>query len=79
MIVCSCNLITDTSIRTTLSGESCPQTPIGVYKSLGCRPNCGRCFATVSSIISEAMGNNASGGGSYDGACDASAGSCCMS
>ncbi len=79
MIVCSCNLITDTNIRSTLGGEASPRTPIGVYKSLGCRPNCGRCFATVSSIISEAMGNGGSGSASYDGACDASGGSCCLS
>ncbi len=55
MIVCSCNVLTDTSIRACLQGDACPRTPGAVYKCLGCSPNCGRCFATVKSIIQEAL------------------------
>jgi bacterioferritin-associated ferredoxin len=55
MIVCSCNVLTDSSIRACVKGEACPRTPGDVYKCLGCSPNCGRCFATVKSIIREAL------------------------
>jgi len=55
MIVCSCNVLTDTKIRASLTGDQCPKTPGAVYKCLGCSPNCGRCFATVHSIIKAAL------------------------
>jgi bacterioferritin-associated ferredoxin len=55
MIVCSCNVLSDTKIRSSLSGESFPKTPGAVYKCLGCSPNCGRCFSTVRNIITQAL------------------------
>ncbi len=55
MIVCSCNVITDTKIRACLNSEACPRTPGAVYRDLGFSPNCGRCFATVRSMINEAL------------------------
>ena len=54
MIVCSCNVVTDSEIRATLAGGACPRTPFAVYECLGCRLNCGRCIATVRTIINEA-------------------------
>jgi bacterioferritin-associated ferredoxin len=57
MIVCSCNAISDMKIRDSLNSEKCPRTPGAVYRCLGCSPNCGRCYAMVQSIISEALGN----------------------
>ena len=33
----------------------CPRTPGAVYKCLGCSPNCGRCIATMRTIINEAL------------------------
>ncbi len=67
MIVCSCNVLTDTTIRACVSGEACPRTPNAVYKCLGCSPNCGRCFATVKSIIREALSTSEAGA---HGCCD---------
>lgn len=55
MIVCSCNVLSDTTIRACLNGEACPRTPGAVYKCLGCSPNCGRCAKTVRALISEAL------------------------
>lgn len=56
MIVCSCNAISETKIRDSLHSEKSPRTPGAVYKCLGCSPNCGRCYATVQSIIKDALG-----------------------
>ncbi|ACB94010.1 conserved hypothetical protein [Beijerinckia indica subsp. indica ATCC 9039] len=56
MIVCSCNVLTDTKIRATLDSGTCPRTPGALYKCLGCNPNCRRCFATVRKLINEALG-----------------------
>lgn len=56
MIVCSCNVISDTEIKESLQDDTRPRTPAAVYRCLGCSPNCGRCFVTVRSIISEALG-----------------------
>jgi bacterioferritin-associated ferredoxin len=57
MIVCSCNAISDLRIRDSVKSEKCPRTPGAVYRCLGCSPNCGRCYATVQSIIKEALGH----------------------
>ncbi|HUI22279.1 MAG TPA: (2Fe-2S)-binding protein [Methylocella sp.] len=57
MIVCSCNVLTDAEIRDVINSETCPRTPGAVYKCLGCSPNCGRCIATLRTIISEALGD----------------------
>ena len=56
MIICSCNAISDTSVKASIHSEKCPRTPGAVYRCLGCRPNCGRCFETVRAIIDEALG-----------------------
>jgi bacterioferritin-associated ferredoxin len=69
MIVCSCNVITDSKIKDSLQGEACPRTPLAVYRCLGCSPNCGRCFATVRMIISEALGQQKSEAATCNGAC----------
>jgi bacterioferritin-associated ferredoxin len=58
MIVCSCNVISDSKIKASLEGDACPRTPAAVYRCLGCSPNCGRCFATVRSIISQALADS---------------------
>jgi len=66
MIVCSCNVITDTEIRATLASGSCPRTPFAVYDCLGCRLNCGRCIAIVRTIINEANAETATGDSSRE-------------
>jgi bacterioferritin-associated ferredoxin len=55
MIVCSCNVLSDTKIRASLNSERCPKTPGALYKCMGCSPNCGRCFSTVQNIIIQAL------------------------
>jgi bacterioferritin-associated ferredoxin len=55
MIICSCNAISDTSVKASIHSDKCPRTPGAVYRCLGCRPNCGRCFETVRAIIDEAL------------------------
>jgi bacterioferritin-associated ferredoxin len=55
MIICSCNAISDTSVKASIHSEKCPRTPGAVYRCLGCKPCCGRCFVTVRAIIDEAM------------------------
>jgi bacterioferritin-associated ferredoxin len=55
MIICSCNAISDQSVRASISSDECPRTPGAVYRCLGARPCCGRCFATVRTIIDETL------------------------
>ncbi len=71
MIVCSCNVVTDSEIRATLASKACPRTPFAVYESLGCRLNCGRCIATVRTIINAA--NETTNGDSSREACETDA------
>jgi bacterioferritin-associated ferredoxin len=72
MIVCSCNVVTDTEIRATLASRECPRTPFEVYECLGCRLNCGRCIATVRTIINEANAGTATADSSRE-ACETDA------
>ncbi|MGB6324652.1 MAG: (2Fe-2S)-binding protein [Methylocella sp.] len=72
MIVCSCNVVNDSEIRATLACGACPRTPFAVYERLGCRLNCGRCIATVRTIINEANAGTATGGSSRE-ACETDA------
>ena len=52
MIVCSCNVISDSAIRACIeNGEACPNDLAGLYACLGCKPECGRCARTVLSVM----------------------------
>jgi len=56
MIVCSCNVLTDHDVRSTLSGnEASPRTAGEVYHCLGCSARCGRCARTIRRIMDEAL------------------------
>jgi bacterioferritin-associated ferredoxin len=56
MIVCSCNVLTDHDVRSTLSLEAfAPRTAGEVYGCLGCSPQCGRCVRTIRRIMDEAI------------------------
>jgi len=60
MIVCSCNVLTDHDVRSTLSGdEAAPRTAGEVYGCLGCSAQCGRCARTIRRIMDEALGTAA--------------------
>jgi bacterioferritin-associated ferredoxin len=55
MIVCSCNVLSDTDVRTVLSAEQTPRTTGQVYGCLGCSAQCGRCARTIRRIMDEAL------------------------
>ncbi|MEA2903392.1 MAG: bacterioferritin-associated ferredoxin [Alphaproteobacteria bacterium] len=55
MIVCSCNVISDTDVRTVVSAASTPRTTGQVYGCLGCSAQCGRCARTIRRIMTEAL------------------------
>jgi bacterioferritin-associated ferredoxin len=56
MIVCSCNVLSDHDVRSTLAaGERTPRTTCQVYHCLGCSAQCGRCARTIRRIMDEAL------------------------
>jgi bacterioferritin-associated ferredoxin len=61
VIVCSCNVLTDTAIRTACHAER-PRTTGEVYGCLGCSPQCGRCARTIKSIMDQALGGTCATG-----------------
>jgi bacterioferritin-associated ferredoxin len=64
MIVCSCNVLSDHDVRSTLaSGERAPRTTCQVYHCLGCSAQCGRCARTIRRIMDEALSAAAPAGG----------------
>ena len=57
MIVCSCNVLTDTDVRTAVNAAAdTPRTAREIYGCLGCSAECGRCARTIKTIINEALG-----------------------
>lgn len=73
MIVCSCNVISDHDIRTTVAdADDALRHAKHVYGSLGRNVQCGRCVRNVNAIIDEALGDCAQGcraGCRHDGNC----------
>lgn len=58
MIVCSCNVLTDVAIRTSIATLDGPRRVCDVYASLGCAAECGGCAGTISALITEAEGRD---------------------
>lgn len=56
MIVCSCNVLSDSQVRETCARADAPRSPFQVYQCLGCSPQCGRCARTIRAIMDEALG-----------------------
>ena len=56
MIVCHCNVLTDSQIIAALSQNplNLPNSPVQVYKCMGCKPNCGRCMPEVRRLLEKA-------------------------
>jgi bacterioferritin-associated ferredoxin len=55
MIVCSCNFLCDTQIRSAVaSGATRPRMSL-VYASLGCTAQCGRCVRTIMACVRESI------------------------
>ena len=52
MVVCSCNVFSDTQVRAVLTSAEAPRMS-QVYASLGCAAQCGRCAPTIKSIMDE--------------------------
>jgi bacterioferritin-associated ferredoxin len=56
MIVCSCNVITDSEIRAALNGtEGAPRWASQIYDCLGCSSQCGRCVRNIQGIMDETL------------------------
>lgn len=53
MIVCSCNVLSDRHVRAVLDTDlqKRPRTAGQLYKCMGCKPECGRCLATIQRIM----------------------------
>ena len=58
MIVCSCNVLSDHDVRSTLNGSEVvprPRKTSQIYRCLGCSAQCGRCARTIRRIMNEAL------------------------
>jgi bacterioferritin-associated ferredoxin len=56
MIVCSCNVLSDHDVRSTVCSEGGnARTTSEVYGCLGCSPRCGRCARSIKKIMTEAL------------------------
>jgi bacterioferritin-associated ferredoxin len=56
MIVCSCNVLSDSQVRESCARADGPRSTFQVYQCLGCSPQCGRCARTIRGIMDEALG-----------------------
>jgi bacterioferritin-associated ferredoxin len=54
MIVCSCNVLSDSQVRETCVRAG-PRSTSQVYQCLGCSPQCGRCARTIRTIMDDAL------------------------
>jgi bacterioferritin-associated ferredoxin len=66
MIVCSCNVLSDTQIRAAVA-DATPRSAAQVYGCLGCSPQCGRCVRTIRRLMDETLGACPAGGCCADG------------
>jgi len=55
MYICLCNGFTDKQVRSVGCTGDC--TVSGVYRSLGCAPQCGKCVPMVRDILREVEGS----------------------
>jgi len=56
MIVCSCNVLSESAVREACASlDASVRTPGQVYRCLGCSPQCGRCSRTIKSILEQAV------------------------
>lgn len=54
MIICSCNVLSESEVRTAItSTPDRPRTAGQVYGCLGCSAQCGRCARTIKRIMEE--------------------------
>jgi bacterioferritin-associated ferredoxin len=53
MIVCSCNVFSDTQVRAAIAASTARPRMSRVYTLLGCAARCGSCFRTIKAILDE--------------------------
>jgi bacterioferritin-associated ferredoxin len=53
MIVCSCNILSDTQVRSVIARGTPRVRMSQIYHSLGCAAECGRCGHTIKVILEE--------------------------
>lgn len=53
MIICSCNVLSDTQVKSVLAGDASRPRMSSLYASLGCTAKCGRCTRTIKGILEE--------------------------
>jgi bacterioferritin-associated ferredoxin len=53
MIVCSCNFLNDSQIKSAISDSARRPRMSGVYAALGCAAQCGRCAHTIKNMLEE--------------------------
>ena len=53
MIVCSCNVLSDTEVRSAIARARPRPRMSHIYASLGCAAECGRCASTIKTIREE--------------------------
>ena len=51
MIVCSCNVLSDSQVRSTIANAKSRERVKHVYASLCCTAKCGRCARTIKAIL----------------------------
>jgi len=69
MIVCSCNVFSDTQVRAAIAASTERPRMSRVYASLGCAARCGSCARTIKKLLDEA--NACTGTGECAAACKA--------
>ncbi len=55
MIICSCNVLSDTDVRSVIGAPDAPRTAAQIHRCLGCSPECGRCAPTIRQIVAAAV------------------------
>jgi bacterioferritin-associated ferredoxin len=55
MIVCSCNLLSDTQVRSAVASGAIRPRMSYVYASLGCTVRCGHCVRTIKAFLRESI------------------------
>jgi bacterioferritin-associated ferredoxin len=55
MIICSCNLLTDTQVRSAVASGAARPRMSYVYASLRCTAQCGRCVRTIKAFLRESI------------------------
>jgi bacterioferritin-associated ferredoxin len=55
MIICSCNVLSDSDVRGALAATAAPRTAAQVHRCLGCSPECGCCARAIRQIVADTV------------------------